>query len=60
MTISGDVGNKLSVNIGTALEQVCCQRTHMFGEHIFFSDIEKFYKSWDLHSLLVLVCPLTT
>ena len=42
MTISGDVRNKLSIIIGTALEQLCCQRTHMFGEHIFLQSSKRF------------------
>ena len=40
MTISGDVRNKLSIIIGTALEQLCCQRTRMFGEHIFLQSLD--------------------
>ena len=42
VTISGDVRNKLSIIIGTALEQLCCQRTHMFGEHIFLQSSKRF------------------
>ena len=42
MTISGDVRNKLSIIIGTALEQLGCQRTHMFGEHIFLQSSKRF------------------
>ena len=42
MTISGDVHNKLSIIIGTALEQLCCQQTHMFGEHIFLQSSKRF------------------
>ena len=42
MTISGDVRNKLSIIIGTALEQLCCQRTHMFGEHISLQSSKRF------------------
>ena len=42
MTISGDVRNKLSIIIRTALEQLCCQRTHMFGEHIFLQSLTRF------------------
>ena len=42
MTISGDVRNKLSIIIGTALEQLCCQRTHTFGEHIFLQSLTRF------------------
>ena len=42
MTISGDVRNKLSIIIRTALEQLCCQRTHMLGEHIFLQSLKQF------------------
>ena len=42
MTVSGDVRNKLSIIIGTALEQLCCQRTLMFGEHIFLQSSKRF------------------
>ena len=42
MTISGDVRNKLSIIIGTALEQLCCQRAHMFGKHIFLQSSKRF------------------
>ena len=42
MTISGDVRNKLSIIIGTALEQLCCQLTHMFGERIFLRSSKRF------------------
>ena len=42
VTISGDVRNKLSITIGTALEQLCCQQTHMFGEHIFLQSSKWF------------------
>ena len=42
MTISGDVRNKLSFIIGTALEQLCCQRTHMFSEHMFLQSSKRF------------------
>ena len=42
MTISGDVRNKLSIIIRTALKQLCCQRTHMFGEHIFLQSLKRF------------------
>ena len=42
MTISGDVHNKLLIIIGTALEQLCCQWTHMFGEHIFLQSSKRF------------------
>ena len=42
MTFSGDVRNKLSIIIGIALEQRCCQRTHMFGEHIFMQSSKQF------------------
>ena len=42
MTISGDVRNKLPIIIGPALEQLCCQRTHMFCEHIFLQSSERF------------------
>ena len=42
MTISGDVRNKLSIIIGTALEQLCCQQTHMFGEHTFLQSSKQF------------------
>ena len=41
MTISGDVCNKLSIIIGTALEQLCCQQTHMFGKHIFLQSSKR-------------------
>ena len=59
MTISGDVRNKLSIIMGTALEQLCCQWTHVWWAY-FLAVIETVYKSWDLHSLLVAGCPLTT
>ena len=42
LTISGDVHNKLSIIIGTILEQLCCHRTHMFGEHIFLQSSKRF------------------
>ena len=42
MTISGDVRNKLSIIIGTALEQLYCQQTHVFGEHIFLQSSKRF------------------
>ena len=42
MTISGNVRNKLSIIIGTALEQLCCQQTHMFGEHTFLQSSKRF------------------
>ena len=42
MTISGDVGNRLLIIIGPALEQLCCQRTHMFCEHIFLQSSKRF------------------
>ena len=42
MTISGDIRNKLSIIIGTALEQLCCQQTHMFGEHTFLQLSKRF------------------
>ena len=42
VTISGDVRNKLSITIGTALEQLSCQQTHMFGEHIFLQSSKRF------------------
>ena len=42
MTISGDVHNKLSIIIGTALEQLYCQQTHIFGEHTFLQSSKRF------------------
>ena len=42
VTISGDVRNKFSIIIGTALEQLCCQWTHMFGEHFFLQSWKRF------------------
>ena len=42
MTVSGDIRNKLSIIIGIALEQLCCQWTHMFGEHIFLQSSKRF------------------
>ena len=42
MTISSDVRNKLSIIIGPALEQLYCQRTHMFCEHIFLQSSKRF------------------
>ena len=42
MTISGDVRNTLSITIGTALEQLCCQQAQMFGEHIFLQSSKRF------------------
>ena len=42
MTISGDVHNKLSIIIGHALEQLCCQWTHMVCEHIFMQSSKGF------------------
>ena len=34
ITNSGDVRKKFSIIIGPALEQLCCQRTHMLCEYI--------------------------
>ena len=42
MTIPGDVCNKLSIIIGPALEQLCCQRTHMFCKHIFLQSSKRY------------------
>ena len=39
---SGDVRNKLSSIIGPALEHLCCQRTHMFFEHILLQSSKGF------------------
>ena len=55
MTISGDVHNKLSISIGTALEQLWCQRTHMFGEHIFLQSSKRF-----INHEICIVCWLQT
>ena len=42
MTISGDVRNKLSIIIGPALKQLCCQRIQIFCEHIFLQSSKGF------------------
>ena len=51
MTISDDVRNKLSIIIRIALEQLCCQRTHMFGEHIFLQSLK-----WFINHVICIVC----
>ena len=51
MTISDDVRNKLSIIIGPALEQLCCQCTHMFYEHIFLQS-----SKWFINHEICIVC----
>ena len=51
MPISGDVRNKLSIIIRPALEQLCCQWTHMFYEHIFLQSSKGF-----INHVICIVC----
>ena len=37
--------------IGTALEQLCCQQSHMFGEHIFLQS-----SKWFINREIYIVC----
>ena len=55
MTISGDVRNRLFIIIGPALEQLCCQWTHMFCEHIILRSSERF-----INREICIVCWLQT